>query len=218
MTTDPPDNNPPDNNRTDNNRTDNNATGSTPADRLPKDSLQAGPARRGDRQAATRPQNAPPSAPATAPAPRHIYGPRPLGALIPPMVRPAFKKRAPATAQVLADWDIIMGPAISAVTTPRKLFAGTLSIACVGPVAMELQHLAPTLIGRINAHMGQIIVSRLRFVQDIQPQTQNPRPPPRKPAAEAAHHAVATLPEGELRDALESLGRMVLSTPPARRR
>jgi hypothetical protein len=147
---------------------------------------------------------------------RHVYGPRPLGALIPPIVRPAFKKRAPATAQVLADWDIIMGPAIAAVTTPRKLFAGTLSIACIGPVAMELQHLAPTLIGRINAHMGQIIVSRLRFVQDIQPQS--PLPPPRKPAAEAAHKAVATLPEGELRDALESLGRMVLSTPPARRR
>lgn len=147
---------------------------------------------------------------------RHVYGPRPLGALIPPIVRPVFKKRAPATAQVLVDWDIIMGPAIAAVTIPRKLFAGTLSIACVGPVAMELQHLAPTLIGRINAHMGQIIVERLRFVQDIQPAT--PLPPIRKPAAEAAHKAVNTLPEGELRDSLEALGRMVLSTPPARRR
>jgi hypothetical protein len=147
---------------------------------------------------------------------RHVYGPRPLGAIIPPIVRPAYKKRSPATAQVLADWEAIMGPAIAAVTTPRKLFAGTLSIACIGPVAMELQHLAPTLIGRINAHMGQVIVSRLRFVQDIQPLA--PRPPPRRPASEAAQKAVATLPEGELRDALESLGRMVLSTPPARRR
>jgi hypothetical protein len=147
---------------------------------------------------------------------RHIYGPRPLGALIPPIVRPAFKKRAPATAQVLADWEAIMGPAIAAVTTPRKLFAGTLSIACVGPVAMELQHLAPTLIGRINAHMGQIIVSRLRFVQDMQPPP--PATPKRRPATEAAHDAVAGLPEGELRDALESLGRMVLSQAPPRRR
>jgi hypothetical protein len=147
---------------------------------------------------------------------RHIFGPRPLGALIPPIVRPAFKKRSPATAQVLADWDMIMGPAIAAVTTPRKLFAGTLSIACVGPVAMELQHLAPTLIGRINTHMGQILVSRLRFVQDIQPHA--PKPPARKPALDAAHNAVAHLPESDLRNALESLGRMVLSTPPARRR
>jgi hypothetical protein len=147
---------------------------------------------------------------------RHIFGPRPLGALIPPLVRPAFKKRTPATAQVLADWEAIMGPSIAAVTTPRKLFGGTLSIACVGPVAMELQHLAPTLIGRINAHMGAVVVSRLRFVQDLRPPA--PPKPQRRPATAAAHDAVATLPEGPLRDALESLGRMVLSTPPAHRR
>lgn len=148
---------------------------------------------------------------------RHIFGPRPVAALIAPLVRPAFKKRAPATAQVLADWEAIMGPAIAAVTTPRKLFAGTLSIACVGPIAMELQHLAPTLIGRINAHMGQIIVSRLRFVQDVSAPAQPPVSK-RRPAVEAARGAVDGLPEGPLRDALESLGRMVLSTPPPRRR
>ena len=147
---------------------------------------------------------------------RHRCGPRPLGALIPPLVRPVFKKRAPATAQVLADWDAIMGPSIAALTTPRKLFAGTLTIACVGPVAMELQHLAPTLIGRINAHMGSIVVSRLRFVQDLQPP--EPPKPQRRPATAAAHKAVASLPAGPLRDALESLGQMVLSTPPARKR
>lgn len=147
---------------------------------------------------------------------RHVFGPRPLGALLPPLVRPAFKKRSPATAQVLADWGAIMGPAIAAVTTPRKLFAGTLSIACVGPVAMELQHLAPTLIGRINAHMGQVTVTRLRFVQDLQPLP--PQKPARRPAGAAAEKAVSGLPEGALRDALEALGRMVLSTPPGRAR
>lgn len=147
---------------------------------------------------------------------RHVFGPRPLAAVLPPLVRPAFRKRSPATAQVLADWEAIMGPAIAAVTTPRKLFTGTLTISCVGPVAMELQHLAPTLIGRINAHMGQVIVSRLRFVQDLQPP--KPPQPARKPATEAASRAVAGLPEGPLRDALEQLGRMVLSTPPPRRR
>ncbi len=147
---------------------------------------------------------------------RHVYGPRPMSAVLPPLVRPAFKKRSPATAQVLQDWEIIVGPAIAGVTTPRKLFTGTLTIACVGPVAMELQHLAPTLIGRINGHMGHVIVSRLRFVQDLQPA--KPAPPPRKPADDAAAAAVAGLPEGPLRDALHQLGRMVLSThKPGRR-
>jgi hypothetical protein len=158
----------------------------------------------------------PPKSDKAAPDSRHVFGPRPLAALMPPLVKPAFRKRAPATAQVLADWELIVGPAIAAVTTPRKLFQATLAIACNGPIAMELQHLAPSLIGRINAHMGQIVVTRLRFVQDF---TAPPPPPPtRKPAVAAASKAVADLPAGPLRDALESLGRMVLSTPPASRR
>ena len=74
---------------------------------------------------------------------RHVYGPRPLGALrAGRSCAPAFRRRAPATAQVLADWAAIVGPAIAAVTTPRRLFAGTLAIGCAGPVAIELQHLA----------------------------------------------------------------------------
>ncbi len=141
---------------------------------------------------------------------RHVFGPRALGTILPPLVKPAFRKRAPATAQLLADWEMIVGPAIGQVTTPRKLFQATLAIACTGPIAMELQHMAPTLIARINAHMGQTTVTRLRFVQDHVAQ---PSPTSvRRPATEAARQAVADLPEGPLRDALESLGRMVLST------
>ena len=45
------------------------------------------------------------------------YGaPRPVGGLLAPILRPAFRKRAPATAQLLADWDTIMGPAIAAIS------------------------------------------------------------------------------------------------------
>jgi hypothetical protein len=141
---------------------------------------------------------------------RHVYGPRPLGALMPRLTRPAFRRRAPATAQVLADWAAIVGPAIAAVTTPRRLSAGTLTIACAGPIAMELQYLAPELIGRINAHLGHQTVASLRFVQTA------PIPAPLQPTqpahvdTSAADAAVAALPEGELRDALAALGRAVL--------
>jgi hypothetical protein len=157
--------------------------------------------------------NPPPSG---KPDQRHVFGPRALGAILPPLVKPAFRKRAPATAQLLADWEMIVGPAIGRITTPRKLFQATLAIACSGPIAMELQHMAPTLIARINAHIGQTIVTRLRFVQDHV--AQPGLPPVRQPATESARQAVADLPEGPLRDALESLGRMVLSTskPPRR--
>ncbi len=145
---------------------------------------------------------------------RHIYGPRPLGALVPMLVRPAFRKRSPAMAQALADWDAIVGPAIAAVAAPRKLFAGTLSIVCSGPMAVELQHLSEQLIGRINAHLGQIAVTRLRFTQDLrQPPPPSPKPP-RPQATADASAAVAVLAPGDLRDALEALGRAVLARDP----
>ena len=141
---------------------------------------------------------------------RYVYGPRPVGALVPALVRPAFRRRAPATAQVLADWEAIVGPALAAVTTPRKLFSGTLAIGCAGPVAMELQHMAEPLMARINGHLGHVAVTRLRFIQDAPPPPPVPRPP-RPQAIAAAARAVESLPEGALRDALESLGRVVLA-------
>lgn len=145
---------------------------------------------------------------------RHVYGPRPLSALVPVLVRPAFRRRAPATAQVLADWNVIVGPAIAAVTIPRKLTAGTLAITCSGPVALELQHFSGQLIERINTHVGKAAVARLRFVQDTQPHLPPP-PCPKPPAMAEARAAVASLPEGALRDALEALGRVVLTRRPS---
>jgi hypothetical protein len=145
---------------------------------------------------------------------RHVYGPRPVGALMPRLTRPAFRRRAPATAQVLADWSAIVGPAIGAVTTPRRLAAGTLTIACAGPIAMELQHLATEVIARINAHFGSQAVAALRFVQTPELLTMPAAlPPPPDPAKLAAIEvAVGGLPEGELRGALVSLGRAMLTS------
>ena len=140
---------------------------------------------------------------------RHVYGPRSISALVPRLTRAVFRRRAPATAQVLADWSAIVGPAIGAVTTPRRLSSGTLTIACSGPIAMELQHLAGEVMARINAHLGSQTVTALRFVQTLpQAAPLAPLPPPADPAKLAAvESAVADLPEGELRGALASLGK-----------
>jgi hypothetical protein len=143
---------------------------------------------------------------------RHVYGPRPVSALVPRMTRPAFRRRSPAAAQVLADWSAIVGPAIAAVTTPRRLSAGALTIACGGPIAMELQYLSGELVARINAHLGSQAVTSLRFVQTADPALQPAVPPaPPDPARLArVDAAVATVPEGGLRDALAGLGRALL--------
>jgi hypothetical protein len=139
---------------------------------------------------------------------RHVYGPRPLGALVPGIARPAFRRRSPAAAQIIADWPAIVGPALAAAAQPRKLSGGTLTLGCQGPQAVELQHYAPALIGRINAHLGSVAVERLRFVQE---RAAAPPPAPVPATPTVAVPQVAALPEGALRDALERLGRAVLT-------
>lgn len=143
---------------------------------------------------------------------RFPSAPLPVGSLIPRLTRPVFRKRSPAGAQLLADWAAIVGPALSAVTQPLRLTAGTLTLACAGPVAMELQHLAPELIGRINAHLGRVAVERLRFVQQAPaggPPAAPPAPPRPVVLPEAVEARLAALPEGELREALAKLARGV---------
>ncbi len=142
-------------------------------------------------------------------APRHVYGPRLVGMLVPGITRAAFKKRSPAGAQVLADWADIAGPDLAARTTPRRLIGGTLTLACSGPVATELQHYSNELIERVNRHMGRILVERLRFVQDPAPPVPALQPPPRRAAAAVA---LPGIPQGPLRDALSALGQVVAGT------
>jgi hypothetical protein len=142
---------------------------------------------------------------------RYVGGPRPVGAIVPRLVRPAFRKRSPAGALLMADWEAVVGPALAAVTMPRRLAAGTLTLACAGPVAMELTHLAPELIARINAHLGREAVERLRFVQQApagRPAAARAKP---RPAALPARveAAIGRVPEGELREALAKLARGV---------
>ncbi len=135
---------------------------------------------------------------------RHVWGPRAVGALVPGLTRPAFRKRTPATAQVLADWEAIMGPALASVTVPRRLSGTTLTLGCAGPVAMELQHAAGEIMARINGHLGRVVVEHLRFVQDMKPA------PPRLPAAPPLPPpALPGVPPGPLHDALAALGQAV---------
>lgn len=139
---------------------------------------------------------------------RHPYGPRPIAALLPGITRPAFKSAGPAAAQVMADWPAIVGPSLAALATPRRFAAGTLTLGCAGPTALELQHLAPQLIERVNTHLGRAAVQRLRFVQDL-----NPPKPPARPRAPRPPVAVEGLPPGPLRDALGALGAAIGNDP-----
>lgn len=149
---------------------------------------------------------------------RFYGGPRPIGALLPAVTRPAFRSRAAGAAQLMADWPAIVGPALAAVSTPRALSRTTLTLACAGPVALELQHLAVQLAQRINAHYGRTMVEQFRFVQAAAGQIASAAPRPR--TAPAPPVEIPGMQEGGLRDALAALGGAVAQASkrgPARR-
>jgi hypothetical protein len=135
------------------------------------------------------------------PAAARNYAPRGISALLAPVLRPAFRKRAPAAAQLLADWPALAGPELAARAAPIKFAAGTLTLACNGPTAMELQLNAQALISRLNLGLGHAMVERLRFVQQA-PNITAPafKKPPRKFLPPPKD-----LPEGELGEALARL-------------
>lgn len=131
-------------------------------------------------------------------------GPRPIGALLPAVTRPAFRSRAAGAAQLMADWPAIVGPALAAVSTPRALSRATLTLACAGPVALELQHLAGQLAERINAYYGRTMVEQFRFLQAAATPTAGVAARPRR--VETAAVEIPEMKEGGLRDALAALG------------
>lgn len=139
---------------------------------------------------------------------RYVAGPRALGAVLPAITRPAFRKRSPAAATLMADWPQIVGPAIAAAAAPVRFSSGTLTLAAAGPVALELQHLAPELIARLNGHLGRVLIERLRFAPPVAPAARQPAPPARPPRAAGFAEAQAEpgdLPDGPVGEALRSL-------------
>jgi len=149
-----------------------------------------------------------PPPPAPEPPPR-AYGSRGIAALLAPIVRPAFQRRAPAAAAILADWDSLAGPEFATRASPQKFAGGTLTLACTGPAAMELQHLAPQLISRLNLALGQHMVDRLRFVQQAPVLLAPPPPPP----PQHTKPPPPNLPPGPMGEALAKLYQVVKSRP-----
>ena len=138
-----------------------------------------------------------------------------MGSLMAPLTRPVLRRLHPGAAQVMAEWENLVGPGLASRTTPRALDRGTLTIACAGPVAMELTMLAPQVMARINAGLGRVAVTKLRF---LQAKTAAP-PPPKPPATPVALPApmaakLDSMPEGPLREALAKLAQGVYRKTP----
>ena len=99
-------------------------------------------------------------------------GPRALGALLPKIAAPAVRRRGFTAVEIVTRWDEIVGSALAADCSPERIsfpqgarMDGTLHILASGSMALELQHLEPVLVERLNNFCGYRAVARIAIKQ-----------------------------------------------------
>ncbi|ARJ66845.1 hypothetical protein WV31_14770 [Magnetospirillum sp. ME-1] len=133
------------------------------------------------------------------------------------VTRPVFGRHGFAGGTLVVDWPAIVGSAVASHTLPlgikfppKERTEGTLTVKVdSGAFALEMQHLEPLILERINGYFGWKAVARLKLRQGPLPDVA--RPPPARPAAPSAPppalERLAQVEDPELREVLERLGR-----------
>ena len=156
--------------------------------------------------------------------------PRALAEAVNRITAPVFARRGLAEGAIVREWPAIVGPFLASRTLPERIVfrhdrrdEGTLHIRVDGgSLALELQHLEPQVIERVNGYFGYRAVADLRLTQGALPAAAEPPPevphPLDRDQEDALAATVAGVENEELRMALESLGRAVMERENQRRR
>ncbi len=147
-------------------------------------------------------------------------GLRAIGAALPAATRNALGRRGYVEARLMLDWPSVIGEALARFSMPEKLARGrggepgSLHVLVDGAFALELQHLAPQVVERVNGYFGYPAIATLKLRQGRMPVStakRRPKPEPLAPdvAADLAGR-LAPIGDPDLRAALDRLGRSVL--------
>ena len=149
-------------------------------------------------------------------------GPRALATAITRLTAPVFGRRGFAQGAVVNEWAAIVGVHLAAHTAPEKIIPaeggreeGTLHLRVdSGALAIELQHLEPQLIERVNGYFGYRAVSRVKLAQGPLPRRREKPGTATRDLDLFEEKDLASRLDGvddtDLRAALESLGRAVI--------
>ena len=140
------------------------------------------------------------------------------------LTRGLLARQGFAQTDVVTQWSSIVGKLLAAHCLPERLSfpsgerrGGTLHVIADSAFALELQHLTPEVIQRINSYYGFEAVSRLRITQAPVAKRRAMRrkkPAPLSPDDEKTlSAAVAPAHDDKLREALKSLGAAIFSAP-----
>ncbi len=100
------------------------------------------------------------------------------------VLSPMFRRRGFRHLPILERWHEIVGEQIAVFSRPERIRrtkdgGATLTLKVEGAMAVEVQHLAPLILERLNNHFGGAAIERLNVVQghlDI-PTNMEPRRP-----------------------------------------
>lgn len=152
-------------------------------------------------------------------------GLRRLAMATPGLAVPALRKRGFVESRLVTDWPGIAGEHIAASSAPDKIVfgkdtrrGGTLHLRVAGAAAVEIQHLLPMLLERINQVFGYAAIERIRIVQGPLPKRKaggRPRLRELRPEEKAEiAQCVATVGHPHLKAALADLGAAVAGRLP----
>ncbi len=150
--------------------------------------------------------------------------------LIEPQMRTAAARRGFAQARLRALWPEIAGPEFAAICAPVKLArargpaGGLLTVAVTGAHAPQLQMLLPLLRERVNAALGAGSVGRIQLTQAAHGFAEaqaayaavSGEAPHREADLGEVRGSLSSIGDGDLREALETLARNVLSRAKSR--
>jgi hypothetical protein len=146
-----------------------------------------------------------------------------LAELVAGILAPVSARRGFATADLVAAWPEVVGARTASCTRPERIAwprdgssrdeGGVLHLLVDGPRAVLIQHETDQIIERVNAFLGRRAITRVRLIQGhVAKALDAPKPPPGlDEAQEARLRGVVTGVDGDLRAALDRLGRGVLS-------
>lgn len=153
---------------------------------------------------------------------RGVNRPKALAEAVASITKPAFAKRGLSSAAIVNRWPDIIGPMLAAHSAPERIVypkgervGGTLFLRIdSGSLAVELQHLQPLLMERINGYIGYRAVADIKILQGpLPPRTEAPPPRVRPLNAgeeKALEQCLISVDDPGLRASLEALGRSVM--------
>ena len=155
-----------------------------------------------------------------------MAAPRTLAGILPALTGKALGRRGLAFGGLIAEWPSIVGARMADRTSPFRIVFphgqrenAVLHLRVATAVALDIQHLAPQIIERLNTFFGYKAVAKLKLIHTAMNRAGPPRPrqkPLGAAEAEAISAAAASIPDQGLSEALARFGRtLATAKPPA---